>query len=169
MEIIIPVINQFPHEIKYIIAPHEIKENFISNIENKIKKKSIRFSKTDLQTIDNYDVLIIDNVGMLSSLYQYGEFAYVGGGFKQGLHNILEPSVFGLPVIFGPEKDFQRFPEAKELLNLNGAKTVSNFDELNNIVLKLYQSETYRQEMAKVVKNYILDGTGATEKILLWQ
>jgi len=169
MEIIIPLINQFPHEIKYIIAPHEIKENFISDIENKIKKKSIRFSKADLQTIDNYDVLIIDNVGMLSSLYQYGEFAYVGGGFKQGLHNILEPSAFGLPVIFGPEKDFQRFPEAKELLNLNGATTVSNFDELNNIVLKLYQSETYRQEMAKVVKNYILDGTGATEKILLWQ
>ncbi len=169
MEIIIPLVNQFPHQLKYIIAPHEIKENFISDIENKLQKKSIRFSKADLQSIDDYDILIIDNVGMLSSLYQYGDFAYVGGGFKQGLHNILEPAAFALPVIFGPEKNFQRFPEAKDLLNLNGATSISNLNELYNIILKLYNSEPYRQEMAITVKNYILDGTGATEKILLWQ
>ena len=94
---------------KIIVAPHEISENFISQIERKIGHSSIRYSRIDEFTDES--LLIIDNIGILMNLYQYGEIAYIGGGFKTGLHNILEPAAFGLPVIFGDKT--AKFPEAQ--------------------------------------------------------
>ncbi len=97
-------------DVKIIAAPHELSESIYSLIEKSIQKKSVRYSGLDSEST-NCELLIIDNVGMLMDIYQYGHFAYVGGGFKTGLHNILEPAAFGLPVIFGPKTD--KFPEAK--------------------------------------------------------
>jgi len=100
IEVVLPFINQDPG-IRFIIAPHEINEDSLQNMQDRIRLPSIRYSDCNGSELANYKVLIIDNVGMLSKLYYYGEVAYIGGGFGKGLHNILEAAAFGLPIIFG--------------------------------------------------------------------
>ena len=105
MDVLIPFLNTFPQPLKVIIAPHEIHDDEIERWRSQLTKPrfvSRRQAEADAATAE---ILIIDNVGMLSSLYQYGEFAYIGGAFKQGLHNILEAATFGMPLFFGPEYD----------------------------------------------------------------
>ena len=103
--------NQF---LKFIIAPHEISEEFLSEIENSLQVKTVRFSEAGAG-VEEARVLLIDNIGMLSRLYRYGEFAYIGGAFGKGLHNILEAACYGVPVFFG-NKNYEKFQEAKELI-----------------------------------------------------
>jgi len=146
---------------KFIIAPHEIAENRIRDIEE-LFPESIRFS--DLNTASALpNTMIIDNIGMLSSLYQYGEVAYIGGGFGAGIHNTLEAAAFGLAVIFGPK--YQKFQEAKDLLQIDAAFSINDFDDLISVAEKL-EDEKYRRECGRKARQYVEKNTGATDTII---
>lgn len=149
---------------KLIIAPHEIDEISIqSTIQQFNNSIIVRYSQANEQNIKTADVLIIDNIGMLSSLYQYGTIAFIGGGFGKNIHNILEPATFGLPIIFGPK--YHNFIEAKELIQLGGAFSISSLEEFKKTVERLSKQEALKKA-ASTSKNYVLSHTGATDKIL---
>lgn len=152
---------------KLIIAPHEINENHIKSIETVFRKrniKCIRYSNVSENNIHDAQILIINNIGMLSSLYQYGTIAYIGGGFGKGIHNILEAATFGLPVIFGP--NYQKFAEAVELSNLGGAFSINSKADLEK-VFHLLHDEQVLKTASHISKYYVESRTGATEKILI--
>jgi len=148
-------------EWKFIIAPHEIGTSHIREIE-KLFPKGITYSTfaTEDQSATNHQVLIIDNIGMLSSLYAYGKIAYIGGGFGVGIHNTLEAAAFGIPVIFGPKYD--KFQEAKDLIMLGAAKSISNLSELETASSTL----TKTAGPGLVAKDYVFSKTGATDQIV---
>lgn len=153
----------FAAGFKLIIAPHEISEARIQQILSKFKKNTTRFSQLTEDKIRTTDVLVIDNIGMLSSIYQYGTVAFIGGGFGKGIHNILEAAAFGLPVLFGP--NYHKFEEAKELVHLRGAFVVLNTGELQKIIQLLTQSPAGLLAEA-TAKRYIQHHIGATGTIL---
>ena len=148
---------------KFIIAPHDISENRLVEIEKKLTVNAIRFSKANAFNASAARVMIIDNIGMLSSIYQYGKVAFIGGGWGAGIHNTLEPIAFGLPVIFG--KKYQKFEEAKCLVKSGGGFSVSGFSDFEKIIKQLEDEFFYNNASTKA-KNYILENQGATEKIL---
>ena len=147
---------------KFIIAPHEIAEANLQRLEEQLLGKTIRYSNLEVHKLTLPQVLIIDNIGLLSSLYAYGTIAYIGGGFGKGIHNTLEAAAFGLPVIFGP--NYQKFQEAKDLIELKAGFSISNQAELNDC-FKLLQSDTHK-EAGKQAKAYVDEHTGATAQIL---
>ncbi len=102
MDVVIPMLNRFPHPLKVVIAPHELHQDEMQRLEKELKGKIVRFSQVQVESVHNADVLIIDNIGMLSSIYSYADFAYIGGGFGKGIHNILEAATFGMPVFSDP-------------------------------------------------------------------
>lgn len=162
-DILIPWIHQqTDFRWKFIIAPHDISEAHLEEIEKKIKVNMIRFSKANAINITAAKVLLIDNIGMLSSLYHYGKIAFIGGGFGTGIHNTLEPIAFGLPVIFG--KKYQKFEEAKYLVQEGGGFAISNYSEFEKVMKKMDDLTFYNNTSTKA-KNYILENHGATEKI----
>lgn len=151
---------------KFIIAPHEINESHIESIEKQFPAGSLRFSvlasrlKAATAPTSAEQILIIDNIGMLSSLYRYGKTAYIGGGFGAGIHNTLEAAAFGLPVIFGPKYD--KFQEAKDLIAIGAAQSISSADEL----LNAFDSFLKNNQAANAAKKYVEDKKGATEIII---
>lgn len=150
---------------KLIIAPHEIDEKHLQTIIQKFNKsKIIRYSQANENNVHDKDMLLIDNIGILSSLYQYGKFAYIGGGFGRTIHNIQEPAVFGLPVFFGPH--FRKFNEAKELVKTNGAFPIKNADELEEKLFSLIKNESEYQTASEICKKYVLSKSGGTKMIL---
>ncbi|SEO93605.1 3-deoxy-D-manno-octulosonic-acid transferase [Mucilaginibacter gossypiicola] len=172
------LVNQYPNW-KFIFAPHEIPEEKINNlIELLPEGKAITFSqlKTEAEglksgdfinqslTSNNLQALVIDNIGMLSSLYAYADIAYIGGGFGVGIHNTLEAAAFGLPVIFGP--NYQKFNEARELIALEAGFSISNETELKDIVETLVNDEAFYNITRKKISNYVKDNVGATEMIM---
>lgn len=164
--VLVPFINEQKDQLKFIIAPHELTENFLNQIENSVSGKVIRFSNvTNAIELEPYQVLIIDNIGMLSQLYQYGEFAYVGGGFGKGIHNILEAAAFGVPIFFG-NKNYSRFQEANDLIAQGGAFGIGSYTELR----KEYEHFVLFPESfllaCEVNRQYVADNIGATEKIV---
>ena len=147
--------------VRMVIAPHEITEANILHIEKSFSN-TLKFSQAqELDSFEKYDVLIIDNVGMLSALYRYGTYAYVGGAFGDGLHNILEPAVFGLPVFFG--KKYDKFQEAIDLVNLNVAFSVKNAEELNKKWQEINQENS--TEIKNRIELYVKGHLGASEKV----
>jgi 3-deoxy-D-manno-octulosonic-acid transferase len=165
-ELLVNLISQYP-DWKFIFAPHEIGEDKINYLVNLLPPdKTVRFSQIpNLKSqISNLKILVIDNIGMLSSLYQYGEVAYIGGGFGVGIHNTLEAAAFGLPVIFGP--NYQRFREARELRALEAGISIANMDELNKAAHLLMNDAAYRDEAGRKIKKYVEENTGATESIV---
>ncbi|GAB1446620.1 glycosyltransferase N-terminal domain-containing protein [Flammeovirgaceae bacterium] len=164
LELLAPHINGSAGKLKFIIAPHEIKESILTEIETSLNVKTIRYSKAG-QNLNELDVLIIDNVGMLSSLYQYGEFAFVGGGFGKGLHNILEAACYGIPIFFG-NKNYKKFQEATDLIMRGGAFEVSDYaDFKSKYELLISRPENY-QLACEVTKSYIVENIGATQKVI---
>lgn len=163
-DILIRYINSNDNDWKYIIAPHEIHERNIKRIEHSIQKKTIRYSKAVETSVHEFNVLIIDNIGMLSSLYQYGNLAYIGGGFSTGIHNILEAATFSIPVIFGP--DYKNFQEANDLIALGGAFSINKQADFNNIINKLITDHLLTKEKGGICKTYIEKSKGATFKII---
>lgn len=162
--------STFP-EWKFIIAPHEVKPERINEI-TELFPNSIRYSEinsmqsetiNNQNIISNTQVLIIDNIGLLSSAYQYGDIAYIGGGFGVGIHNTLEAAAFGLPVIFGP--NYQRFNEAVELISAGAAFTIKNQEELGKCMETL-QTDLKREACGNSALNYVKTHTGATRAIL---
>ncbi|UII29312.1 3-deoxy-D-manno-octulosonic acid transferase [Fulvivirga maritima] len=161
-DVLLSFINEFP--LKFIIAPHEIEERFMQRIEKEAIKKTIRFSQLTSSNTQENDILIIDNVGMLSSLYGYADYAYVGGAFGAGLHNILEAATFGLPIFFG-NKNYTKFREAVDLVNLGGAVAIGDNNQLRFQFHQFMEEKTYNIG-SQVNRDYVLDHTGATDKII---
>ncbi len=167
MDVLIPALNKAPRGIKAIIAPHEIKAEQIKSWRSMLTARSILYSDyiTGKQ-VEPFDYLIIDNIGMLSSLYRYGDVAFIGGAFETGLHNILEAATFGLPVLFGNNK-YHKFQEAIDLIGAGGAVAVSDLKETTSILEKLLTDRNLREEMGRVNAEYVLSQTGATEKVIM--
>ncbi len=164
-ELLIQFINSGKKDdLKYIIAPHEIFIENIERIEKAINKKAIRYSQADEQNVLDAQVIIIDNIGLLSSLYKYGDIAYIGGGFGKGIHNVLEAATFGLPLIFGT--NYHQFNEAVQLINLKAAFVVNNFFDLNKVFNSLLINEKTLQKTGAISKNYVVSNLGATSRIL---
>lgn len=157
-----PIINE--GGLRFIIAPHEISERFLSTMESTLTVSHIRFSQASATDVSSYQVLFIDNVGMLSSLYRYGKYAYVGGGFREGLHNILEAACYGLPVCFG-NKAYKAYQEAKDLIVERAAFAIGTSQELKSILTWLDQPLNYTQASASA-SEYVARHTGATDKIV---
>jgi 3-deoxy-D-manno-octulosonic-acid transferase len=163
MEVLAPFINETP--IKFIIAPHEITETSLHDIEKSVVGIIVRFSKAASKAeLESAKVLLIDNVGMLSKLYRYGEFAFVGGGFGKGLHNILEAACYGIPVFFG-NKAYQKFEEANELIMQGGAFEVNGFADLRMKYEMVNTPENFMLA-CEVTRNYVLANLGATDRII---
>lgn len=162
LDVLAPFINQ--NTMKFIIAPHEISEQFIQAIENTLSVKSIRYSVALGKAVEDYQVLIIDNIGMLSRLYRYGEFAFVGGAFGKGLHNILEAACYGVPIFFG-NKNYQKFQEAVDLINRGGAFEVKDYLDLK-VKFELMDMPESFLLACEVTKSYVLENLGATDKIM---
>ncbi len=164
MDVLSPFINDHHHQLKFIIAPHEISESFIAYIEKTISARCVRYSRAP-ENVQDYDVLIIDNIGLLSRLYRYGEYAFVGGAFGDGLHNILEAACYGLPIFFG-NKNYKKFQEATDLIMRGGAFEVSGYTELR----QKYESLNNRPEnfllACEVTRAYVDENLGATKKII---
>ncbi|MCJ8208784.1 3-deoxy-D-manno-octulosonic acid transferase [Mucilaginibacter sp. RS28] len=165
-ELLVTLLEKYP-DWKFIFAPHEIGEEKINNLVNLLPAhNTVRLSQiASLQSqISNLRVLVIDNIGMLSSLYQYGEVAYIGGGFGAGIHNTLEAAAFGLPVMFGP--NYQRFKEARDIIELKAGINISNTQELDSAADLLLCDGEYRQFASGKIRTYVESNTGATEKII---
>ena len=162
-ELLAEFINQ-SKDIKFIIAPHEVSANNINRIHQLLKKPVISFSKITESEIEQFEVLIIDSVGLLSSLYRYGNIAYIGGGFGIGIHNILEAATFGLPVIFGP--NYKRFKEAVDLTFEGGAVSISNSDELRQALNNLVKDENALKNASEICINYVAKNVGSTKVII---
>jgi len=162
-ELLAAFINQNP-DFKFIIAPHEVSAQNINRLVQLLKTPPVLFSNLDETKIHRFQTLIIDSVGLLSSLYRYGNFAYIGGGFGVGIHNILEAATFGLPVVFGP--NYQKFKEATDLKSLGGAFPVSCFNELENTFNHLLHSPGEQEKASQVCKNYIKNNVGSTKLII---
>ncbi len=151
--------------IKIIIAPHEIHEEHISAIENRFgKNQTLRYSMADEKNILQAKFLIIDGMGFLSSLYQYCDVAFIGGGFGKAIHNILEAVTFGKPVIFGP--NFHKFREAVDLIEKGGAFTIKSEKEFDNILNRLLTDQEFYQIVSGVCKDFVEENCGATTLIM---
>ncbi|NQU88372.1 MAG: 3-deoxy-D-manno-octulosonic acid transferase [Mariniphaga sp.] len=162
-ELLIRFINQ-SEGVKFVIAPHEVLDSNVARIKNSLKKQVEQYSKIQKLDPKIYDVVIIDSIGMLSSIYQYGEIAYIGGGFGVGIHNILEAATFGLPIIFGP--NYRKFKEANDLVELKGAFPVLNYEELEQILSNLLANSEKLRRLSDVTKNYVDQNQGATQIII---
>jgi len=163
-ELLIKYINESGNNLKWIIAPHEIKKENILRIQKSITRPSVKYSTYKEKQDSNAEVLVIDNIGMLSSLYKYGDIAYIGGGFGKGIHNILEPATFGIPVIFGP--NYKKFREACELRKQGGAMPVNDFSDLEKIFNELIYNDEVRQKAGNISKKYIKDNLGSAQLIV---
>ena len=163
LDILAPFINENSYQLKFIIAPHEIDESFLSTIEKSLQVKTVRYSQAN-ENIGDSAVLLIDNVGLLARLYRYGEFAYVGGGFGKGLHNILEPACYGVPIFFG-NKNYEKFKEAVDLINRGGAFEVSDYNDLRAKYETVNVPQTFLLA-CDVTRQYVEENLGATDKIV---
>ncbi|MBC7923140.1 MAG: 3-deoxy-D-manno-octulosonic acid transferase [Ferruginibacter sp.] len=164
--VLVPFLNRFESPLKIIIAPHEIHGHDLDALQKSLTGQSVRYSQAEEATVAGADVLIIDNVGMLASLYQYGEFAYVGGGFGKGLHNILEAATFGMPLFFGP--NHQRFQEATDLIEAGAARPIQQTADFENAFVPLYTNDAERFRQAELTRRYVAERTGATAAVMRW-
>jgi len=150
---------------KFIIAPHNIKDKQITQFQEQLNEASIRYSNIDNQQLTNYKILIIDSIGLLSKLYSYATIAYVGGAMgKTGLHNILEPAVFGVPIIIG--QNFDKFPEAQKLSEKGGLFSVKNHVALAKISSKLLKDEQFRLKKGAINRVFVKENKGTIIQIM---
>jgi 3-deoxy-D-manno-octulosonic-acid transferase len=161
-DIIIRYINEHPDAMRWIIAPHEVDEAHLQRIERKITAGSVRYSSFDAR-VNGSSVMLIDNIGMLSSVYRYAAIAAVGGGFGKGIHNILEPACWGIPVLFGPNHG--KFREAGELTERGGALTFNNFEAFSEAVNKYLADNEALVAAGTACASYIAENKGATDMV----
>ncbi len=151
--------------LRLILAPHEIGRWHLEQIEKLFQEPVLFFSQiTEKTTLENSRVLIIDTIGILSSVYQYGKIAFIGGGFGKGIHNILEAATFGLPVIFGP--NYGKFKEAIDLIGLKGAFPVKTAEEFDNILENFINHRDFLTQTSHVLHSYVKSNCGAQKMIL---
>jgi 3-deoxy-D-manno-octulosonic-acid transferase len=165
-KIIFPVFEKLKEtepELLMILVPHEPTEENLDKVETELKGRStfIRFSQ--LLNYQGENIIIIDCIGLLLSLYTYGHVAYVGGGFGEGVHNTLEPATYGIPVIFGPKN--QNSQETQVLVELGGGFMIQNEDELFNHLSRFFKDEQFRKNAGAIAGNLVKANIGATDKI----
>lgn len=181
LEVIFSFLNHFKHPLKVIVAPHEINAEQIRNWQQAVTVESFVYSEwleerkteegraengnSSLPDFGTSSLLFLDTVGMLSSVYRYADFVFVGGGYRDGLHNTMEPAVFGMPIFFG-QPYYRKFQEALDLLQLGGAQTVANAGELTKAFTEVYENEALRKQKADVCREYVQKNAGATEKVM---
>lgn len=163
-ELYLHYINHTSQPMKFIIAPHNINPEKIHFFRKKISRKTLFFTEMENKNIADYEVFIIDTIGILTKIYAYANVAYVGGGMRTGLHNVLEPAVFGTPIIIG--KDFSKSIEAQELILESGAFSVKNKKEFEDTLNLLYSNKALYQKILQNNREFIQKRIGATTTII---
>ena len=164
-ELLANYINEAPKNLKFVLAPHNIKSEQLDTFEALLKHPSVRYSQRDTLSLQDYSILIVDTVGLLTKIYAYADIAYVGGGFGYpGVHNVLEPATFGIPIVVGPHYD--HFAEATALVHLGGCVSISNESELKTILDTWVANTLERKEKGKLCATFVQKNTGATEQIV---
>ncbi len=167
-ELLVDFINSTTTDTKYIIAPHNIKPDQIQQLKNSCTKKVLLYSEKDNKDnkdLKDFDVFIIDTIGILTKIYSYADIAYVGGGFGHpGVHNILEPATFGIPILIGPH--FSHFAEATDLVALKGCITIQNKEELSRNFLDLITNTENRIEKGTICRDFVQKNKGAVDRIM---
>ena len=163
-ELLVRYINQTDRQIKWIIVPHEIHETSISRLAGMIHKKCQRYTNLTESELPQTAVVIVDTIGILSSLYQYAKVAYIGGGFGKGIHNTLEAATFGLPVIFGPK--YQKFQEAIDLVATEAAFPIQDYASFDAILSNLLDDPQLLSTSGESARKLVMDNLGATKQIL---
>ncbi|MCC7521477.1 MAG: 3-deoxy-D-manno-octulosonic acid transferase [Flavobacteriaceae bacterium] len=165
--ILVPYINQTQNlKSKFIIAPHNIHLADIEKLNAGIHKNVVLYSQINIQNAFEAQVLIIDSIGLLSAAYAYAQVAYVGGGFGSGIHNVLEPATYGIPILIGPK--YQKFKEAVDLIRLGGCVEIKNEFDLTQTLDLLAQNQNITKTKGQVSKLYVMNNMGASEKILAY-
>lgn len=163
--LLVDYINQTSEKVKFIIAPHNIKSEQIQELKNSISKKTALFSEKETKNLADFDVFIIDTIGILTKIYSYANIAYVGGGFgNPGVHNILEPATFGVPIVIG--SNFSHFAEATALVNLEGCISIADKNELFDAFSNLISNEDIRHEKGHICSTFVQMNKGATAIIM---
>lgn len=163
--LLVEYINSCQYDVKFIIAPHNIKPEQIQQLQNSITKKTVLFSAKENKDLSQFDVFIIDTIGILTKIYSYGDIAYVGGGFgNPGVHNLLEPATFGIPIVIGP--NFSHFDEAIRLVDNEGCLSIKDFKELETAFSTLIQDKEIRYQKGKICFEFVQKNKGATDTIL---
>lgn len=164
-EILIQYINRSTDgQTKFVFAPHEIKPAHVQKIEEGLQRKTMRFSQMEGKDLADFDVLIVDTIGLLTKVYSYADVAYVGGGFATGLHNTLEPSVYGIPVIIGP--DYTKFKEAEDLVEKGGVIPISDQRGFDTLMDTFLTDPIFLKKKGSINSEYINANVGATDLIL---
>jgi 3-deoxy-D-manno-octulosonic-acid transferase len=165
-ELILDLISSHGDKIKFIIAPHEVGEARVSSLRLAVggQRSAVGFSQLTEENATSTNILIVDGIGYLSHLYKYATIAYIGGGFGAGIHNILEAATYGKPVIFGPK--YQKFKEATDLVQFQGAISINNAQQLNNRTMELLDDPKKYQQASTTCSSYVQSKTGATQAIL---
>ncbi|KOS06545.1 3-deoxy-D-manno-octulosonic acid transferase [Flavobacterium akiainvivens] len=160
----VPYINQ-SNGVKFVIAPHTFGESHIQELLTSLKKPALLYTEKEGKNLRDYDVLIINTIGLLGKIYSYADAAYVGGGFgTAGLHNILEPAAFGVPVVIGP--NHTKFPEAVALAHAGGVIVVHNEEQMTNTLHDLVTNEVYRHETGHIAGSFVSMSRGAVNVIM---
>lgn len=163
--LLVNFINTSNLPVKLIIAPHNIKEEQIGNLRKSITKKTVLYSEKENKTLADFEVFIIDTIGILTKIYSEADIAYVGGGFgNPGVHNILEPATFGVPILIGP--NYSHFAEATALVNMGGCISIAEASELKSALENLILDVTIRAEKGHICRTFVQMNTGATASIL---
>ena len=159
-DILLPLINDNP-DIRFVIAPHEMEESRINKILQSVRGGAKRYTECDAQTdFSSTQVLVLDTIGILSSVYGYATWSYIGGGFGVGIHNTLEAATFGLPIAFGPK--YAKFKEARDMVALGAATSVTSAEELATWFAPLRDDEAYLSKVSVIAKDYTAKNQGAT-------
>ncbi|HAC41716.1 MAG TPA: 3-deoxy-D-manno-octulosonic acid transferase, partial [Paraprevotella xylaniphila] len=161
-DLIIPYFNAHP-EMKLVLAPHVVSEDHLKEIEGKLRRPFARYSRVTEESAARADCLIIDGYGLLSSIYRYGEMAYVGGGFGVGIHNVPEAAVYGVPVLIGPNN--RKFREAQDLLREGGCLEVTDADTFTRTMDRLLSDGKFLAERGRIAGQYIERNAGASDLI----
>ena len=156
--------NNATADEKFIIAPHNIKQEAILELQKSINKKTVLFTAKADKNLAEYHVFIIDTIGILTKIYSAADLAYVGGGLKTGLHNILEPATFGIPVVIG--NNYDKFKEAVDLVKIGGCISIKNQEEFTENFINLKEDENFRKLTGVINQRYIKDNFGATKLIM---
>ena len=163
-EMFMGFINKQPDN-KFIIAPHTFGESHMQSLRLNITKPVVFFTEKEGKNLKDYDVLVIDTIGLLTKIYSYADVAYVGGGFgTSGLHNILEPAAYGIPVVIGP--NHKKFPEAKQLADAGGCIVVHNETEIEAVLTRLTTDENYRNTTGRNAGDFVQRNRGAVHTII---
>ena len=163
--LLLDFINSNTLNVKFIIAPHNIKADQIEQLKNSITKKTVLFSEMQEKNLADFDVFIIDTIGILTKIYSYADIAFVGGGFgNPGVHNLLEPATFGVPIVIGP--NYSHFAEATALVNMGGCISVSDKTELIAAFKDLIVDDSFRSEKGHICSTFVQMNKGATNIIM---